>query len=179
LLWYVLFAALLAVISLFVVKLFASSAIALGDWSINWGANDETMETVVTPGTAPPGGTSSAPPALSEPAPPEGPALNAAETTSTDELHEPNAMLRGARNSIAFWKDMVKALASGYQAGFLWVAAVGVYLLMRRDIDGVQLNEVYIDPADEYGMPPLADEATTGVAEVVPGQPAQPGDVGR
>jgi hypothetical protein len=69
-------------------------------------------------------------------------------------------------------------LAAGYQAGFLWVSAVGVYLLLRRDIDGVQLNEVYVDEADEYGMPPLADEATTGVPEVIPGAPAQPGDAG-
>ena len=28
-----------------------------------------------------------------------------------------------------FWKSLVAALAAGYQAGFLWVAAVGVYLL--------------------------------------------------
>jgi hypothetical protein len=49
---------------------------------------------------------------------------------------------------------------------------------MRRDIDGVQLNEVYVDPADEYGMPPLADEATSGVPEVMPSYPAPPGNIG-
>jgi hypothetical protein len=86
------------------------------------------------------------------------------------------ALRTGARRAIGFWKSLVAALAAGYQAGFLWVSAVGVYLLLRRDIDGVQLNEVYIDPADEYGMPPLADEATTGVPEVAPNEPAQPGD---
>ena len=42
---------------------------------------------------------------------------------------------------------------------------------LRRDIDGVQTNEVYVDQADEFGMPPLADEATTGVPEVAPGVP--------
>jgi hypothetical protein len=94
-------------------------------------------------------------------------------------VRELNAPLRGAHRAIRFWKSLIASLAAGYQAGFLWASAVGVYLLMRRDIDGVQLNEVYIDPADEYGMPPLADEATTGVAEVVSGQPAQPGNVGR
>ena len=46
-------------------------------------------------------------------------------------------------------------LVAGYQAGFLWVAAVGIYLLLRRDIDGVQTGEVYVDQAEEYGMPPL------------------------
>jgi hypothetical protein len=87
-------------------------------------------------------------------------------------------MQRGARRTIHFWKNVVAALAAGYQAGFLWVAAVGVYLLMRRDIDGVQLNEVYVDPADEYGLPPLADEATSGVPEVAQNAPATPGHSG-
>jgi hypothetical protein len=87
-------------------------------------------------------------------------------------------MIRGARWMIYHWKSLVAALAAGYQAGFLWVSAVGIYLLMRRDIDGVQLNDVYIDPADEFGLPPLADEAAGGVPEVAPGVPAQPGDAG-
>ncbi|MCI0334300.1 MAG: hypothetical protein L0228_13860 [Planctomycetes bacterium] len=179
LLWYVLFAALLAVISMFVVKLFAASAIALGDWSIDWGLDAETMEAVVTP-PAEDGSTMAplAPPAGTEVAPVEGPALNADDATPAGEPRELGAMLSGARRSIHFWKMMVAALAAGYQAGFLWVSAVGVYLLMRCDIDGVQLNEVYVDPADEYGMPPLADEATSGVPEVSPGAPALPGNTG-
>src|SRR4029079_18006813 len=49
LLWYALFALFLAVVSMFVVKLFASSAIALGNWSIDWGLDDATMRTVVAP----------------------------------------------------------------------------------------------------------------------------------
>ena len=47
LLWYVVFAAILAAVSMFVVKLFAASAIALGDWSISWGIDRETMQTAV------------------------------------------------------------------------------------------------------------------------------------
>src|SRR3954468_21017497 len=49
LLWYVLFALFLAIVSMFVVKVFASSAIALGNWSIDWGLDNETMRTVVAP----------------------------------------------------------------------------------------------------------------------------------
>ena len=68
------------------------------------------------------------------------------------------------------------ALAAGYQAGFLWVAAVGVYLLLRRDIDGVQTTEVYLDQDEGYGIPPLAGDAVTGVPDVAPTQAVQPGD---
>ena len=49
LLWYVLFAGFLAVVSMFVVKLFASSAVALGNWSISWGIDEATMRSVVAP----------------------------------------------------------------------------------------------------------------------------------
>lgn len=175
LLWYVLFALFLAVISMFVVKLFAASAIALGNWSIDWGLDETTMKAVVSPARdhierpalAPPLDASAAPPAS------DGTQTAATPAGPTAELSAP---LRGARRAIAFWKRIVEALAAGYQAAFLWVAAVGVYLLMRRDIDGVQLNEVYVDPADEYGLPPLVDEATGGVPEVAPGQPAVPGN---
>ena len=58
------------------------------------------------------------------------------------------------------------ALAAGYQAGFLFVAAVGVYLLLRKDIDGAEMDEVYVEDEPEFGMPPLADEQVTGVPEV-------------
>ena len=42
LLWYVLLAAILAAVSMFIVKLFATSAISLGNWSVSWGLDEET-----------------------------------------------------------------------------------------------------------------------------------------
>src|SRR5262245_28215370 len=46
-LWYVLLAAVLAAVSMFIVKLFATSAIALGSWSVSWGLDKETYQSVV------------------------------------------------------------------------------------------------------------------------------------
>jgi hypothetical protein len=179
LLWYVLFAALLAIVSMFVVKLFAAAAIALGDWSVDWGLDEPTMRAVVSTDASPDSFPAPAAPALTLNADAdEGPLFTPDETAEAEEPRQLGTVLAGARRTIHFWKWLVGALAAGYQAGFLWVSAVGVYLLLRRDIDGVQLNEVYVDQADEYGMPPLADEATTGVPEVAPGAPAQPGDAG-
>jgi hypothetical protein len=178
LLWYVLFAMLLAIISMFVVKLFAASAIALSDWSIDWGLDEPTMQAVVVPDDPTYRESVMEPPAQPVVTPAPGPVLAPpaeADVPVPAEAAPMSSMQRGARRTINFWKNVVAALAAGYQAGFLWVAAVGVYLLMRRDIDGVQLNEVYVDPADEYGLPPLADEATSGVPEVAPNMPATPG----
>jgi hypothetical protein len=164
---------------MFVVKLFAASAIALADWSVDWGLDEATMQQVVTPEAPAAEALEMPPPAATPAITEEGPELAPADEIATpDEPRRPSSMLRGARRAVYFWKSMVAALAAGYQAGFLWVAAVGIYLLLRRDIDGVQLNEVYVDPADEYGIPPLADEATGGVPEIAPGQPAPPGDTG-
>jgi hypothetical protein len=179
---------------MFVVKLFATSAIALGDWSVDWGLNEATMREVVAPDRLPlkpPRIIPPTEPAVADDEPPiaddEPPVADdesaqddvdaeTADDESPDDRTEHSSMRKGARRLIYFWKSLVAALAAGYQAAFLWVAAVGVYLLLRRDIDGVQLSEVYIDQADEYGLPPLADEATAAVPEIAPGAPAQPGD---
>jgi hypothetical protein len=71
-----------------------------------------------------------------------------------------------AAKAIRFWKSLLGSLAAGYQAGFLFVAAVGVYLLLRKDIDGAEMDEVYVEDEPEFGMPPLADDHVTGVPEV-------------
>jgi hypothetical protein len=181
LLWYVVFAGFLAVASMFVVKLFASSAVVLGNWSIAWGLEgdqDGTMERVVAPRKEE--SAAVVPPLVAEPAPPaaDGQAVTEPPKTVTEPAppQELNGLLSSTKTVIHFWKSLVAALVAGYQAGFMWVSAVGVYLLLRRDIDGVQMNEVYVDQDDEHGLPPLAEDATTGVPAVDPRGAAVPGD---
>lgn len=205
LLWYVLFAALLAALSMFVVKAFAATAIALGDWSISWGLDQQTMDTVVSPGTAARRleaartngaltgevdtvslqvavGADDDPDSTGEPQAggPEFPAPGDSTTPSTGTTGDaaPSTLDRIARRAIHFWKSMLAALAAGYQAGFLWVSAVGIYLLLRRDIDGAEMNEVYLAHEDEFGVPPLDEDPATGVPEVSPSGTPLPGDTG-
>jgi hypothetical protein len=171
LLWYALFALFLAIVSMFVVKLFASSAIALGNWSIDWGLDNATMRSVVAP----------EPPLNSAPKLDLTPGANSSVNIDIPALDAPTVpemsrTLSATRSIIGFWKAAVALLVAGYQAGFLWVAAVGIYLLLRRDIDGVQTGEVFVDQAEEYGMPPLAEDAATGVPEIALREPALPGD---
>jgi hypothetical protein len=178
LLWYVLFVTLLAAVSMFVVKMFAASAIALGDWSVDWGLDDATMREVVRPIA-----TTTEEPALPPPAVPlvdgdqEATELGDADRETDDQAGQEMGMFRsGARRAVSFWKSLMAALAAGYQAGFLWVSAVGVYLLLRRDIDGVQTTEVYLDQDEGFGVPPLAGDAASGVPDLAPNAAAQPGD---
>lgn len=198
LLWYVVFASFLAVTSMFVVKVFASTAIALGNWSIDWGLDEQTMRGVVSPRapheisvTVPPvdsvpnlaatektSGTASVMDVAAKDAAPKAATADSAETTTAADnvIHEPTGLLAVAKSTIAFWKSIVAVLVAGYQVGFLWVAAVGIYLLLRRDIDGVQLNEVFVDQTDEYGLPALVNDPATGVPEVARNTAAVPAD---
>ena len=186
LLWYVLFVGLLAVVSMFVVKLFATSAIALGDWSIDWGLDKPTLNAIVKLEPMSDALVSEAPPAMLPPpgdvdveplgGEPSNANLPGEAESDADQPVEQGRLLTGARHLVYFWKSMMAALAAGYQAGFLWVSAVGVYLLLRRDIDGVQTSEVYVEQDEEYGLPPLAEDAATGVPEVATDSAAVPGD---
>jgi hypothetical protein len=174
LLWYALFALFLAIVSMFVVKLFASSAIALGNWSIDWGLDNETMRSVVAPEPA----ANTAPKIDLTPGPNFSDNINIPAPETTNATPDLSSTQSATRSIIWFWKSAVAVLVAGYQAGFLWVAAVGIYLLLRRDIDGVQTGEVFVDQAEEYGMPPLTEDAATGVPEIAPREPALPGDTG-
>jgi hypothetical protein len=181
LLWYVLMAGILAAVSMFIVKLFAASAISLGNWSVSWGLDDEAYMTIVAPHHqfdndvevlgVPPLAPLSAD-GLSDAAP----AADAAgDATTPMPLDGMNAV---AANAIAFWKSLLGALAAGYQAAFLWVAAVGVYLLMRKDIDGAEMDEVFVEEEQDFGLPPLAEDSMTGVPAVDPDAETSPGDMG-
>jgi hypothetical protein len=175
LLWYVLFVGILAVVSMFVVKVFASTAIALGDWSVDWGLDEDTMQRVVRHNdradVTPP--LPLAPAADVTAAADDAPAGQAVPAHGDDD----SILLAGARRAVYFWKSLMAALAAGYQAGFLWASAVGVYLLLRRDIDGVQTNEVFVEQVEEFGLPPLDGEPSTGVPAVSTTAAAQQGDV--
>ncbi len=92
-------------------------------------------------------------------------------------MNEPTGVLGVAKKCIHFWQSLWQAVAAGFQIGYVWVAGVGIYLLLRRDIDGAEMDEVYIEHQGEYGMPPLEDDAASGVPEVSTTKPAVAGDV--
>jgi len=65
-----------------------------------------------------------------------------------------------------FWDAMVRTIAVGFRWSFFWVSATGIYLLLRRDVDQTEMDEVYLEEEEGlYGLPDLTtDEA--GVAGV-------------
>jgi hypothetical protein len=175
LLWYVTFSVFLAAVSMFVVKAFAISAVGLGHWSISWGLASEQRSQIFAPPTVDRNSAApiASPPPLSEPIG----GVNAPSTVANPPA-ERDWTLTTANRLINFWEFLWKSLAAGYQAAYIWVSAVGIYLLLRRDIDGAELDEVFVDQSDEHGIPALEEDPATGVPEVAPGRPAQPADPG-
>jgi len=70
---------------------------------------------------------------------------------------------------VQFWVGTVKIIALGFLYGFFFCASTAIYLLLRRDVDATEIDEVFLDEDEseqQYGLPPLAvDEAGAPVAE--------------
>jgi hypothetical protein len=63
---------------------------------------------------------------------------------------------------MAFFNTIVRSLLTAFQYSYLWAAGVGIYLLLRRDADQTELDDVFLDEesATPYGVPVLPpDEA--------------------
>ncbi len=71
---------------------------------------------------------------------------------------------------IAFFTGCIRAFASAFAGGYFWVAAGCVYLLLRRDADQTEVDDIFLEEDDdlEFGLPTLEiDEAgVPGVTDV-------------
>jgi hypothetical protein len=83
-----------------------------------------------------------------------------------DEL---SAIAAAGGKMIRFWSLALASLATAFPMAYLWPAATGIYLLLRRLIDSTELAESSVDDAElEPGLPPLVQDPVTGVPKVQP-----------
>ncbi|MBA3483460.1 MAG: hypothetical protein H0T51_16750 [Pirellulales bacterium] len=67
-----------------------------------------------------------------------------------------------------FWTDALYWFAAAFPMAYLFPAATGIYLLMRRQIDAADLGDVTFDEGDpQRGLPTLANDPVTSVPHVV------------
>ncbi len=66
---------------------------------------------------------------------------------------------------VTFWMVLIFLLMIGFSYSYFWSAATMIYLLMRKKVDEVELDEVYIEeqPAPAFAPPP-APPASSGPA---------------
>ncbi|NIO46969.1 MAG: hypothetical protein GTN77_09335 [Planctomycetales bacterium] len=71
---------------------------------------------------------------------------------------------------VMFCNSAVLTLAAGFAISYLWCAAAAIYLLLRRQVDAAELDDVYLEPQEErFGLPPL-DEVSEDVADDTPAE---------
>ena len=64
---------------------------------------------------------------------------------------------------IHFWVGCVKLLAAGFPYGYFWIASTAIYVLLRRNVDATEMDEVFLDKdasEETYGVPPLTTDAS-------------------
>ena len=56
---------------------------------------------------------------------------------------------------------LVLSIAAGFNYSFFFTAATAIYLLLRREYDRTELDEVFVvDAEDQFGMPPLPEQSS-------------------
>lgn len=137
-LFYALVAAILGSLGYFVVELFVSGVPGFALWAADWGMGTEQMQQV----------------------------RGSLQTLSGSVETQPD--LSWGAKLIVFWVLCVKLLAVGYLVSFFWTAMSAIYLLLRRDVDATEMDEIFLtDEQQTYGLPPLAkdDAGVPGVPE--------------
>ena len=77
-----------------------------------------------------------------------------------------STMLRWANTVFGFWNRLLQLIPLAVAASYFWTAMTQIYLLLRRDEDGAELDEVFLPAQDkEFGVPPLKQDAA-GVPSV-------------
>ncbi|MCE9555574.1 MAG: hypothetical protein K8T91_19675, partial [Planctomycetes bacterium] len=68
----------------------------------------------------------------------------------------------------AFWHALVRLIAAGFAISYLWSATTAIYLLLRRDVDAAEMDEVQLEQDERFGLPPLTtdERGVPGVADV-------------
>lgn len=83
--------------------------------------------------------------------------------TSTTET---TSMMEFAQNTIGFWNALIRTIAASFLYGLFWCMASAVYLLLRKDVDDTEMDEIYIvDERRTYELPPLKSDEQ-GVPQV-------------
>ncbi len=93
----------------------------------------------------------------------------AAGWASGGDIAQPGGMEFAGYWLIGLFSNCVKLLAVGYLFSYFWSASAAIYLLLRRDVDATEMEEVYLDadgdeePSD---LPAISkDSAGAPVAE--------------
>ena len=82
-----------------------------------------------------------------------------------------SSMLTTGRTIIGLWNSLFRTLAAAFIYGLFWCMASAVYLLLRKEVDETEMDEIYIvDEKRTYELPPLKSDEN-GIPQVQSPQP--------
>lgn len=87
------------------------------------------------------------------------------------EAIEPSSALRGGQTMIRVWSWLARSVAAAFIYGLFWCMASAVYLLLRKDVDDTEMDEIFlVDERRSYELPPLKtdDKGIPQVQKPVP-----------
>jgi hypothetical protein len=96
---------------------------------------------------------------------------------SISEVAAPTGATRVGAILAAIWLNAAFLLLVGFVYSYFWSASTAIYYLLRRVVDNTELNEVYLEGAeDDYGMPAgePAPAVTAGAAATPGGAASEP-----
>jgi hypothetical protein len=149
-LFYGAMAVLLGTLVWWLIAWFSQTIVDMSFWAASWGMGTERLDEIFRVMIAPP--TSEVPP----------------EFLYGPGVEPPSTALRIGTGLLAFWIGLVRTIAAAVGFAFFWCLTSAVYLLLRRDVDQTEFDEVYVEEEeDRYGLPPLTIDRA-GVPTVAP-----------
>jgi predicted PurR-regulated permease PerM len=88
-----------------------------------------------------------------------------------DETAVVSKTLEAGQSIIGLWNALARTLAAAFMYGMFWCMASAIYLLIRKDVDETETDEIFVsDERRTYDLPPLQSDENgiPQVQELVP-----------
>lgn len=145
LLWYVLVAAVHGVVMTTILWFSAQVVLYLAAWGVAWGCGTSSVAGLVDGFPAPLG-------------------LQVFYRLASTDDSGPS--LEGPRVIMAIWTNACLLMLHGFVHSFFWTAATVIYFLLRAEVDGNELDEVYVsDRSEDDELLPLVGIAAIQSAQ--------------
>ena len=91
---------------------------------------------------------------------------------------EPSSSLAGGQAMIRMWTWLGRTTAAAFIYGLFWCMMSAVYLLLRKDVDDTEMDEIYmVDERRTYELPPLKTD-DKGIPQVQKPEPVEESEDG-
>ena len=124
-----------------VVASLTDGIVNLSFWSSSWGSNLTSADRI-------------------------GAIVNVPSDATAAAADQDSSMMSAGRTMIGLWNSLFRTLAAAFIYGLFWCMASAIYLLLRKDADETEMDEIYIvDEKRTYELPPLQSDEN-GIPQV-------------